>query len=79
LESVTCCCCPGCGHEGGLVPVSDKDHELVASLIAEMRSLRLAIEHKREQRCKYDSPLTRDQAAKYLGVHPDTIYKWAVH
>ncbi len=25
-----------------------------------------------------DRPLTREEAAKYLGVHPDTLYKWAV-
>lgn len=30
-----------------------------------------------EQQGRYDKPLTRDEAAEYLQVHPDTLYRWA--
>ena len=26
----------------------------------------------------YGKPLTREQAAEYLSIHPDTLYRWAV-
>ena len=49
-----------------------KDQD-IGVLIEEVRGMREAIENGVNPK-----PLTRKQAAAYLQVHPDTVYRWAV-
>jgi len=58
--------------------MSEQEQVLLTELIDQLRSLRLAIEREQESRDKYDGPLTREAAAEYLGIHKDTLYRWAV-
>ena len=51
--------------------VTDEQFEV---LIEEMKGLRKVFEASQEPTGK---PLTRDEAAKFLGVHPDTLFRWA--
>lgn len=53
--------------------VVESQTELTQILIDEVRMLRSAI----ELRPNHDEPMTRDQAAAYLKMHPDTLYKLA--
>ena len=57
--------------------MTDEQFELTSELIVELRSLRLAIERHNGSNDR-DRPLTREEAAEYLGVHKDTLYRWAV-
>ena len=36
------------------------------------------IRHIAQNSKKYDYPMSRKEAAEYLKIHPDTLYKWAV-
>lgn len=47
--------------------------ELFKELVVELRGLRLAMERNMDK----DQPLTREQAAAYLGIHEDTLYRYA--
>ncbi|HIJ72618.1 MAG TPA: helix-turn-helix domain-containing protein [Candidatus Hydrogenedentes bacterium] len=58
--------------------MAETQTEPIAELVTEIRSLRLVIQYESQVRRKYDQPLTREQAAEYLGVHKDTLYGWAV-
>lgn len=52
--------------------------ELVRELIAEVRLLRKEVERRSESGHPANRPLTREEAAEYLGIHKDTLYRWAV-
>ena len=52
--------------------------ELVKELIAEVRLLRKEVERRCETGHPANRPLTREEAAEYLGIHKDTLYRWAV-
>lgn len=56
----------------------DRHYELMNALIEEVRSLRLEIRRAQPGKNDVQGPLTREDAAAYLGVHPDTLYRWAV-
>jgi len=58
--------------------MANEQTELLAELIKEMRSLRVAIESDSKHFGNHNGPLTREAAAEYLGVHPSTLYRWAV-
>ena len=51
---------------------------LLTELVTEVRAMRVSIERAQHPKNLADAPLTRDEAAEYLGVHPDTLYRWAV-
>ena len=51
---------------------------LLGELVVELRLLREFLGKTLQHADNYDGPLTRDQAAAYLSIHPDTLYKWAV-
>ena len=51
----------------------DGSEHWAEELVGEVRRLREVVEGQRS-----DRPLTRIEAAEYLGVHPDTLYRWAV-
>ena len=59
-------------------PLPQQQLEMTAQLVAELRALRLAIQDQNRAPHKNNAPLTREQAAGYLGVHKDTLYRWAV-
>lgn len=44
-----------------------------SELLHEVRALRIAFESQADPL----RPMTREAAAEYLGVHPDTLYRWA--
>ncbi len=50
----------------------------IVELTAEVRQLREAMERSQDVHDRYSKPLTREQAAEYLSIHPDTLYRWAV-
>ena len=50
--------------------------ELLEVLIDEVRAMRTAMEFNGTGAVT-PATLTREQAAEYLGVHPDTLYRWA--
>jgi len=50
--------------------------ELLTVLIDEVKAMRLAMELNGTGAVK-PATLTREEAAAYLGVHPDTLYRWA--
>ena len=54
------------------------ESEVFEQLLEEVRGLREAMERVAEGTGKYDKPMTRDEAAAYLQVHPDTLYRWAM-
>ena len=56
----------------------DQLAELVRELIAEVRLLRKEVERRSESGHPDNRPLTREEAAEYLGIHKDTLYRWAV-
>ncbi len=49
-------------------------NELLAELVDEVRELRRTLEAPTRDD---DRPLTRTEAAEYLGVHSDTLFRWA--
>ena len=49
---------------------------LLESLIEEVKGLRTAIA-QRPGDAVCSATLTREQAADYIGVHADTLYRWA--
>jgi len=51
---------------------------LLTELLVEVRAMHKTIERAQDPRNCVDAPLTRDEAAAYLGIHPDTLYRWAV-
>ena len=55
-----------------VVEESLRSHEVMTELLAE-----LVNEAKLTRKGGERTPLTRDEAAAYLQVHPDTVYKWA--
>ena len=50
----------------------------IQELTAEVRALRETMGRAQEAQDRYGKPLTREQAAEYLSIHPDTLYRWAV-
>ena len=52
--------------------------ELMGELLVEVSELRQAVKHELDHRDKYGQPMNREVAAEYLGIHPDTLYRWAV-
>ena len=52
--------------------------DLVRELIGEVRLLRKQVESCSETKSSSNRPLTREEAAEYLGIHKDTLYRWAV-
>jgi excisionase family DNA binding protein len=56
----------------------DQHFELMRELIDEVRLLRHEVEHTSDNGRSSDRPLTREEAAEYLGIHKDTLYRWAV-
>lgn len=50
----------------------------IAELTEEVRALRETMERAQDAQDRYGNPPTREQAAEYLSIHPDTLYKWAV-
>ena len=48
---------------------------MLCTLIDEVRELWRAVEGP--GKTDEDRPLTRTEAAEYLGVHPDTLFRWA--
>ena len=50
-----------------------KQLAIMEKLVEETRSMRKALEGQQ----RWDQPLTREEAAEYLKVHPDTLYRWA--
>lgn len=56
----------------------EEHYRLMNELIEEVRRLRLDVRGGQPNKDEADRPLNRDQAAAYLGVHPDTLYRWAV-
>lgn len=59
-------------------PHSETHTSLLTELIAEVRAMREIIERSQHPKDLGVTPLTRDEAAEYLGIHPDTLYRWAV-
>ena len=57
--------------------MTDEQSEPTAELIVEIRLLRRAIE-RQNGFMGHDRPLNREEAAEYLGIHKDTLYRWAV-
>lgn len=49
-------------------------NEQLETLIEEIRGLRETMERSQGSD---ERPLTREAAAKFLDVHPDTLYRWA--
>ncbi len=62
-------------HTSGanIVPAVDRLCEKLGLIVEELRGLRADI---REGQAR-DIPLTRQEAAEYLKVHPDTLFRWA--
>ena len=56
----------------------DQLHELVRELIGEVHLLRIEARRSSEDGSAPNRPLTREEAAEYLGIHKDTLYRWAV-
>ncbi len=56
----------------------EEHFELMRELIDEVRALRREFERLSQHGPATDSPLSREEAAKYLGIHKDTLYRWAV-
>ena len=50
----------------------------MAELVQEVRALRETIAHIGKASDKYTRPLTREEAADYLQVHKDTLYRWSI-
>jgi excisionase family DNA binding protein len=51
---------------------------LMRQLIDEVRTLRRAPGNSGPTEIDANRPLSREEAADYLGVHKDTLYRWAV-
>jgi len=59
----------------------DAQLEVMTELLSETRALRAAVERGQGTgggAVSCDRPLTREEAAEYLGVYVDTVYDWAV-
>ena len=56
----------------------DQIIELMRELIHELQLLRMQTHNTPEKESHLKRPLTREEAADYLGVHKDTLYRWAV-
>jgi excisionase family DNA binding protein len=52
--------------------------ELMRELIGEVHLLRMEVYRRSENVASHSRPLTREEAADYLGVHKDTLYRWAI-
>lgn len=48
--------------------------EEILSVLREMKSLMRSMVTTE----RYAQPMDRETAAEYLGIHPDTLYRWAV-
>jgi excisionase family DNA binding protein len=59
-------------------PHAETHTALLTELVAEVRAMRETIARSQQPKSLSDAPLTREQAAEYLGIHPDTLYRWAV-
>ena len=59
-------------------PHAEAHTALLTDLIVEVRAMREIIELSQQPKNLSDAPLTREEAAGYLGIHPDTLYRWAV-
>ncbi len=51
---------------------------MASQVIEKLDTLITEVRLQRETQSKYDRPMTRDEAAAYLQIHPDTLYQWAV-
>ena len=56
----------------------DQIIELMRELIHELQLLRMYAHLTPANDAHPNRPLTREEAADYLGVHKDTLYRWAV-
>ena len=56
----------------------DQLFELMRELIGEVHLLRMETQRRSECDSSPDRPLNREEAADYLGIHKDTLYRWAV-
>lgn len=54
--------------------MADNDLDMMAAILEELRKLTTLHEVDRQTMGR---PMNREQAADYLGVHPDTLYRWA--
>lgn len=54
----------------------EKTEKLLEELLLEVKQLRFAVEQQ-PSKSLTDEPMTRDEAASFLKMHPDTLYKLA--
>ena len=59
--------------QGSLTAAADHLWETLSQIIRELRELRASL----PETPLSETPLTRQEAADYLKVHPDTLFRWA--
>ncbi len=50
----------------------------MGELLVEVEELRKLVGRGLQHQDKLGRPLTREEGAGYLNIHPDTLYRWAV-